>query len=324
MFNPLTFFRKPASRPDSFLALDAGDAAAKVYLFDLSAGPNPVRIKKSALEDGQVVVSNVVAVVDGAHAWLKTTTVKHNRGEEQQPISPEELAELKEKILQTAEMQTTKEVYEFFGANWDLELVDEQWLQFKIDNQITTSPVGRPGKSLEASLFTAFTSTAYIKKLSAELKESGLNLWGVSSRHFLTVKALAQKLGWEWRSFDAIILDIGERQTDVIVVFGGGIWGNRTLFVGARDFAAGEEALAFWVSGIEEALADFEGVKTFPEKIFLVGDGSASARIRDKISAHPLQKTLPFTNVPKVENIEVENERLQVLAAEIAGGQDEN
>jgi hypothetical protein len=334
MFNPLSFLKSAGRRAASFVALDVGTGFTKAYFFDLDEGPTLLgtgraaagEIEKAvgkALGDAELDAANVIAVIDGAHSWLKTTTIKHNRGDSDRPIDEQELATLREKILQTAKMQATKEVFEFFGTSWDLELIDERSCCFKVDNQPVEDPVGRSGASLEAALFTAFTSTEYLEKLSADLEEAQLNLWGVSSRHLLTVKALAQESGEELDLFDAVVLDTSRRLTDVLVVFGGAIWGNRLLTVGTEDFAAGDEALGFWVSGVEEALTDFEGVKIFPERIFLVGDGLTLRPARDKLSTHPLGKTLPFAQLPKVETVELANARMQVLAAEVRGGQDE-
>jgi cell division ATPase FtsA len=129
------------------------------------------------------------------------------------------------------------------------------------------------------------------------------------------VKALTND---EPRNFNAIILDIGGRVTDVAIVFGGGIWGTRPLPLGGENFD-----LSFWLSGVETALSDFEGVKSFPNRIILGGGGAQIEGLKEGLLDYPLMRTLPFVSQPVVEvRTDVGPQSMKLVGQEIVGGND--
>jgi cell division ATPase FtsA len=177
--------------------------------------------------------------------------------------------------------------------------------------------LGKAGKTLEASIFTAHSPTTYLQELTKVLKKLNLNLWAVCSLMSILVKTLAND---EPRNFNAIILDIGGKITDVAVVFGGGIWGTRPLALGGENFD-----LPLWLSGVETALADFEGVRSFPNRLILVGDGAQIEGLKEGLLDYPLMRTLPFVSQPVVEvRSDVGPQNMKLVGQEIVGGSNAN
>lgn len=358
MRNLLSFFKKTPAKPESFIALDFGTTSTKAFIFSLEkevqllgqGQGTPEEAVEQAVGQANVRPTQAVVGIDGENAWCLTTTVRFNRPEPEKGIEPKEIEKLNEQILRTALLQATSQMSEFLGdPELGLQLIDSEVLYHKIDGQLVDNPLGKPGKVLESSIFTAYSPSNYLGQLSKILQKLNLNLWAVSSLMFILVKTLANN---DPLNFNAIILDIGGKVTDVAVVFGGGIWGTRPLLLGGETFTIAisseekkiayanhqlrdeevlevkerlEPALGLWLGGVEATLLDFEGIKTFPSRIILTGGGANLLELKEGLLNYPLMRQLPFASPPVVEvRTDVGPQNMKTVAKEIQGGSDES
>ena len=326
MFNPLKLLRQTPRRPEEFIALDFGTTSTKAFIFSLKekvelkgqGQGTPEEAIEEATTQAGVRPSQAVVGIGGENAWCLTTTIRLNRPDPEKEIETKEIEKLNEQIFRTALMQATTQVSQFTGdLEPSLQLIDSETLSYKLDGKIyppTNLPTGDIGKILECSIFTAYSPTTYLNWLRENLKELKLNLWAVCSLMSVLTKALANN---NPRDFNAIILDVGGQITDIAVVFGGGIWGTRPLPLGGESLA-----LDFWLSGVETALQDFEGVKTFPNRIILTG-GANLSELKEGFLNYPLTRTLPFAAPPIVEvRTDVGPQSMKFIAKDILGGSD--
>ena len=322
MRNLLSFFKKTPAKPENLVALDFGTISTKAFVFSLDEevelrgqgrGTPEEAVEQAATQAG-VRPTQAVVGIGGENIWCLTTTVRFNRSQPEAAIQAEEITKLQQQIFRTALIQATTQMSQFVNdPELTLQPVDSENLSYKIDGQLVGDPLGQVGKILEASVFTAHSPAAHLQRLTKFLKKFDLNLWAVCSLMSILIKALANE---ERSNFNAIILDIGGRVTDVAVVFGGGIWGTRPLALGGENFA-----LPFWLSGIETALADFEGVKSFPNRIILTGGGAQIEGLKEGLLDYPLTRALPFISQPIVEvRTDVGPQNMKLVAEEIAGG----
>jgi cell division protein FtsA len=310
MFNPLNMLRKTPEMPEGFVALDFGTTTTKAFIFSLGEkvelrGQGRGTAEEAvaqALNQADIQPTQAVVGIGGENVWCLTTTVRLNRSHPEEEVKAEEEEKLRQQIFRIALMQATTQMSQFTNdPELTLELIDSEVLNQKVDGQV-----------LEASIFTAHSPTTYLQQLNKNLKKLNLNLWAVCSLMSILVKALANN---EPRNFNAIILDIGGRMTDVAVVFGGGIWGNRPLPLGGEDFD-----LSLWLSGVEIALADFEGVKTFPNRIIVTGGGAQIEGLKEGLLDYPLTRALPFVSQPVVEvRTDVGPQSMKLVGQEILG-----
>ena len=370
MFNPLKLLKKTSSKPENFIALDFGTTSTKAFIFSLPAGRQVLNEQAQLLGQGQgtpaeaveqastqagVRPEQAVVGIGGENAWCLTTTVRLNRSDTQKEIDSQEVEKLNEQVFKTALMQATPQMSQFLGEpELTLQLIDSDVLFYKIDGNVVPEPANHHGKTLESSIFTGYSPSTYLAQLAETLKELNLNLWAVSSLMSLFVKALAGSSPLEC---NAIILDIGGKVTDIAVVFGGGIWGTRALFLGGETFTTAlingeaidkntaeekkiayathqlrdeevpkvkeklQPALELWLAGVETALSDFEGIKTFPQRIILIGKGAGLEELKEGLNTYPLIRTLPFASPPIVEvRTEVGPKEMKLIAEDILKG----
>jgi len=354
MWNPLSILKKSPKNPDNFVALDFGSTSTKAFIFSLDGQiqllgqgkGTPAEAVEQASTQAGIRPEQAVVGIGGENCWCLTTTVRLNRPNPEKQIEPKEIEKLNEQTFKTALMQATPQMSQFLGEpELNLQLIDSNVLFYKIDGQVITEPVGQKGKNLESSIFTAYSPDIYLGNLSEALKELNLNLWAVSSLMSLFVKALAADGP---KDHNEIILDIGGKVTDVAVVFGGGIWGTRPLSLGGECFTqavSSEEkkiayaahqlrdeevpemverlqpALDLWLAGVEAALSDFEGIKTFPQRIVLMGGGANLPGLKEGLTAYPLMRGLPFASPPTVEvRADIGPQNMKLIAEDILGG----
>jgi len=320
-------------------SLPAGRQASNEQVQLLGKGKGtPSEAVEQAADEAGLRPQQAVVALGGQNCWSLTTTIRLNRPHPEKEIRPDEIQKLNEQIFKTAQIKAAVQMPQFTG---DLELIpqliDSETLYYKLDGRVYSpgrSATGEGGQVLEASISTAYSPTAHLQQLSKTLKELNLDLWAVSSLMFILVKALANGRP---KDFNALILDIGGEITDLAVVFGGGVWGSVPLPIGGETFTdalikrlafdkkeAKEEKIAYakrqireerslkiekalesvkdlWLSGVETALQNFEGIKTFPPRIILTGNGARLEQLKEHLSDYPLMKTLPFTSPPTVE-----------------------
>jgi len=327
MFNLPNFFKKTPAKPENFIALDFGTTSTKAFIFSLGERVDllgqgqgtPEEAVEAASASAGFRPTQAVVGIGKENAWCSTTTVRFNRPDPEKEIEPQEIEKLHEQIFRTALIQATSQMSEFFGdPELTLQLIDSEILYHKIDGQVINDPLGQKGNVLEASIFTAHSPATYLEQLSETLKKLNLNLWAVSSLMFILVRTLAND---NLLGFNSIILDVGGKVTDVAVVFGGGIWGTRPLLLGSE--ALTKDGVELWLSGVETALADFEGVKTFPSRIILTGGGANFSELKEDLLAYPLTRTLPFASPPLVEvRTDVGPQNMRLIAKDILGESD--
>ena len=318
----------------------------------------PAEAVEQASTQAGVRPEQAVVGIGGENAWCLTTTVRLNRSDTQKEIDSQEVEKLNEQVFKTALMQATPQMSQFLGEpELNLQLIDSEVLYYKLDGKAyppASSPAGEVGRVLESSIFTAYSPGTYLTLLTKTLKELDLNLWAVSSLMSLFSKTLTNN---NPEDGNAIVLDIGGKVTDVAVVFGGSIWGTRPLFLGGETFTTAlingeaidkntaeekkiayathqlrdeevpkvkeklQPALELWLAGVETALSDFEGIKTFPQRIILIGKGAGLEELKEGLNTYPLIRTLPFASPPIVEvRTEVGPKEMKLIAEDILKG----
>lgn len=290
-------------------------------------------VREACLAGGGVP-SAVLCGLSGEAVKEFYTSVRFSRENSDLPLTERELEKLAAKIKEISFMEIEKDLTEVTGsAEREAEIINTRLAGFKVDGYPLSEPFGFTGKLLEVALCSAVSPATYLSRLKAVLKSLKLppaELVG----HLAAAAAVLKQV--EGANFNALLLDIGGEKTDVAVVFGGAVIGSRTFGIGGAHFTRSlkdkfllEEKVAegkklaysrrelpseesekikealdpplnFWRRGLEVALADFSGVKTFPDKVWLWGGGSLLPEILSSLQSFPWTVNFPFLAPPRI------------------------
>ena len=276
-------------------------------------------------------IKDVIFGVSGNLSLNTITTAKITR-QTHTPITEKELNDLYAKITQSAFNQIQNDVLNMTGdSDIDLELITSSTVYAKLDNKYVENPVNQIGNVLEIAYYTAFTHSYHVQALQKLAKKLGLKILAIGSEMHTLVNYLKQG---KIPHMDCVIINIDNDFTDVGVVFGGGIVSTKALDFGAVDFVNEisqktglnfEESEKFkrtysygklskteadvvksciteiidtWMEGLKIVFAEFTGVKTFPSKVYLVGDAAELPDIQETLDKEPWTKTIAFKAPP--------------------------
>ncbi|MCG2685810.1 rod shape-determining protein [Candidatus Parcubacteria bacterium] len=314
--------------------------------------PEVLREKLRGALDG--VALPVVVGISGEAIFGFSTVGRSNRARPEKPLGEKELAAAVKRIEESAFVDAVSRAAAVDGnPEVELELVNAALTSAKADGYFIADPSGYKGQVVEMSYYTAFARSedlVQIQKLFASLDLEILAVSGVL--HPLTKVLTPEKLS----GFNALLVDIGGQTTEVAIIFGGGIVGTKTLDIGGYHLslfmaqsmgisleAAEQKKLAYsqgalseeegsqvrdllrkpvswWISGLQTALSEFEGVKTFPDRFLLGGGGAALLDLQSRVSQHLWGRYLPFRSEPRPEVLNVSQLGLvQELPPELAG-----
>lgn len=250
----------------------------------------------------------------------------------------QELRDIQKRLEESAFVEAGRVIAESTGnPDLDISLVESRITTVKADDFWLANPLGYRGRQLELGLFNSFTPTSHWQCLQSLAASLQLNLVQVASTLGAISLGLVGEKPWE---LNALLVDIGKDTTEVGLVFGGSVISTKVVDLGGGAFTyqlckdlnlseeeaerkkldfsdgllTGEEGekiaaslqkpLTWWQDGLQLALADFSGVKTFPDKMYLVGGGALLPLISESLVALPWVKDLPFRSPPEVKILE--------------------
>ncbi|MBI4091117.1 pilus assembly protein PilM [candidate division WWE3 bacterium] len=291
---------------------------------------------KEAISSSGTKTREVILGLSGETTKGLVTTVRLVRPEPERKVSTEELSRIISKIEETALAEAMREVAVMTGnADIEIALINSALSFVKVDGVYIKEPLGATGRVLEIALFTAFCPEFHLDLLQKLTRDLKLKMLTVTSQLYALSKLLSEKK----EDANMVIMDVGGETTDVGVVFGGGLVATRTLSMGGRhvtrviseafgmSFGDAEEkkiryslgnldqeesfkikecvgeVADLWLSGVELLFSDFDGVKTFPSKIFLVGGGALLGDILEKLNKEPWTRSIAFKEPPTFEKV---------------------
>lgn len=276
---------------------------------------------------------NVLIGLSGAAVREFMTSIKITRKDPEQVLEEKELQQISKKIREASFLEVEKELTDISGSTQlEAEITDSRLSSFKVDGYELEEPFGFTGKVLEISLRNTVSPSAYLERLRALLKLLKIE----NSRLVGQLSTLTSVLAAADKNFNALLVDIGGEKTDIAVVFGGQLIGSRSYGIGGshltqlikdhlllsfseaerekirylqsaetlQNFETFKEAihafLSLWLAGLETALSDFSGVKTFPDRLILTGGGSTLPELPSRLEAFPWTSSFPFKERPKI------------------------
>lgn len=297
-----------------------------------------------ANRDSVEKIKKVIVGVDGGLTIGITTTLRMKRPTAE-PITPEEVETLYEKVSEIAFTQAKNRVIESTGdPGLDLQTITTSDVYIKIDGQKVAILEGQRGQNVEIAVFNSFVPDFHIKSLQSCIKKAGLEMTAIGSQMYSLVEWIKSS---QEESLDFVFINISEDSTDVGTIFGGGITSTRSLNIGYNHFIESisnkmglprksaesavkmynvgklseseasiiktclKEIVDIWIDGLKILFEDFTGVKTFSSKIYVSGCGVDIKDIMDSLQEADWTKTVPFIDSPVFNKVSfMENNKI--------------
>ncbi|OGC62405.1 hypothetical protein A2890_01365 [candidate division WWE3 bacterium RIFCSPLOWO2_01_FULL_53_14] len=305
-------FGKKESFPEQFFALDLGGRNLKVFVLNRANG-NIVVLGSRKLERVGVPAD------DSAH--LKEA-VDHLRQDypDAEPLAvvgvsgPPSLA-----FTTVVRSSTSRDVQDLVShARQEAQHSAEEELQISLgEPRLKVSEVEaeilevKEADKLEVFLFTSFAAEPYLAELSQLVKSSGLKLWGFSSLPFNLVAELSKV-----EELNALIFDVGGSKTEVSLAFGGELMDTKSFWWDFKENGNPAAFLDLWLEALSATLSAFEGVETFPPKIYLMGGAAVFPGLVEVVASYPWSRDHHFEIAPEV--VPFEEERLSTSLGQVA------
>lgn len=204
-------------------------------------------------------------------------------------ITKSALTDVYKEIDQTALNTALEEVYQATGNDaFEPETVLNETTYIKLDGATVYNPIGEAGELLETEVFNAYCAPTFIDALEDTAKAVKLELGGVFPLQYLLTKKLKGRVG---PTYDATLITVHADFTDISVVFGGRLVKTATLPLGSKEL---ERDLDFWMDGLELALTNFSGVKTFANMVYVCGAGLERTDFWEMLEWREWEEKVPF------------------------------
>jgi len=291
-----------------------------------------------AEQQSGVDVREAVIGIAGELVKGKTTTVKYRRATPKDPMTIEEIEEIVSKAQASAYEQARSQLaLESGNKHIDVRLVNSALVGIEVDGYHVTNPVGFQGGNVAVQLYTAFAPMIHIGALERIAEELDLELIALAAEPFAVARSV---VGNEHaNNFSAVLIDVGGGTTDIAVVHEGGVEGTEMFGIGGRAFTrsianelevefkdaealklrfnevkvdsskskrmltAVEKTLDVWLSGVELALEEFDGLEHLPHRVLLCGGGASLNQVISTLSEKNWYKDLAFTKKPRIQYI---------------------
>jgi cell division protein FtsA len=275
---------------------------------------------------GQVLLPDqILAGLPGSQLRGQAWSVTQKRSRPDRPVEERELEALLERALRLA-------VNRLGGEEPGWLLVDAAPVSLTIDGRRVTDPVGFRGGEVGATVFAALAR--------AEVVES----WGLVARELefssLTLTATPLALAAGVPDLQGILVDVGGATTDLTWCRAGRpvildslstggealtralglkwrLTPNRAEYL-KRAYASGQlsdeanaqvrdvmsPALQAWLGETEAAMARMNREEPLPQRLYLLGGGSAVPEIADALRSLAWSQRLHFARYPQVDRLE--------------------
>lgn len=308
----LPFLPKKESFPDQFFVLDLGGKDLKVFVLNRANGNvAPLGSRKisrvGVLEDDAFNLKEAVghlrqdfpdaeplAVIgiSGPPTLAFTTVVRSSTSRDVQ--------DLVSHARQEAQRSAEEELRTWLGEpRLKVSEIEAEILEVKETDK------------MEVFLFTSFASEPYLMELSQLVKPSGLKIWGFSSLPFNLVTELSKT-----EELNALIFDVGGAKTEVSLAFGGELMETKSFWWDFRENGNPAAFLDLWLEALSTSLSAFEGVETFPPKIYLTGGAAAFPGLVEVVASYPWSRDHHFEIAPEL--VLFEEERLSTSLGQVA------
>ncbi|MBW6440846.1 ethanolamine ammonia-lyase reactivating factor EutA [Patescibacteria group bacterium] len=363
--------KKKENKDNCFISLDIGSETIKALAFHLDRKEDKVYILgfgevkqkignmegddiqnisgviascKKAIETATAMTDiqpkKVVIGINGGFVMGKAIKLEYQRKDFKLKINLDEIRSMVNKIQKDVHEKIQNKLSLDPQEKEKIEITNASVVDIAIDGYRVISPIGFKGREIEFNVFSSFLYVNKLDILKKIAKGLQLDLFDIVASPY----AVAMSIGAEDdMKFNAILIDIGGKTTNVSIVNNGNIAGTSTFNIGGRAFTKSlsdelkismneaedlklkyssnkldkekekkiKEIFAYdceiLFAGVEITLKEFSDTNLLPTQIILYGGGSQLAHIGKIISKLFLKKSLPFPAETKIKFVNTED-----------------
>lgn len=294
--------------------------------------------KAAAMTD--IKPKKVIIGINGEFTMGMAMKMEYQRNDPKLKIDMDEIKDIvytmQKDILEKIKNKIKKES----DGKRKIKVTSADIVDISIDGYRVMSPIGFKGNKIEFNMFNSFLYSYkfdIIKKIANELQ---LTLLDVVSESYAVAMSIGAQDNTE---FNAILVDIGGRTTNVAIVHDGNVEDVVTFNIGGRAFTKSlsgelginmEEAEKLKIeysenkvnedlkdkikeifaydcdvlfTGVEISLKEFSSSNLLPAQIILYGGGSQLFHINEIISKSFLKKDSSFLSKTKIKFVDIDD-----------------
>ena len=356
------------SKDDHFISLDIGSEIVKALVLRVDKEQEKVFIigvgqecqKRSSMQGSNIndvaqvafackkAIDNAVAmtkirptkvIIGMGGEFIKTMTVEVNyiRKNSRAKIDTKEIKD----VVCQAKLDSFKEIEKRMTEedhNSDIRIASAVIADVCIDGYMVMSPVGFRGNEIELRIFNSILSERNLKIIKNIAKKLDLNIINIIAEPYAVAMSMGIK---EIIKFNAILVDIGGKTTNITVISEGNVKKVKTFDIGGRtltkglareldlEFSKAEKLKINYLNkqdqkdfldkikkvfnrnfgiiftGIELSLGEFLDSSLLPSKILFYGGTSQILSESDMADKFVLKKELPFLSKMKLNFVNV-------------------
>lgn len=243
-------------------------------------------------ENNKINVKDMVWGVGGVGVASSAVSVRHKKSSAFK-ITKRFLLDIYKQIDQASLNLALQSYYQSMGNDMPkIQNIFVETTDIKLDGQTFFNPIGQSASVLELEAFNSYALKSFVDFLLDISKEAGLNVKDIAPVQYLVVKKLKQKMG---SLFDATIINLYSSFTDISVVFGGKLVRTITLPLGSLDI---DKDLDLWMEGLEIAMLNMGGIKTFSHLVYICGDAPTNTEFWEMLEWKEWEERVPFKTRP--------------------------
>ncbi|MCK5084730.1 MAG: pilus assembly protein PilM [Candidatus Pacebacteria bacterium] len=292
----------------------------------------------SAVVMAKIRPTKVIIGMDGE--FIKTMTVKVNyiRNDPRVKIDTKEIKDIVYRAKLDSFAKIKKRISKEEKDNSDIEISSIVIADICIDGYRVMSPVGFRGNEIELEIFNSILSGKNLEIIKNIAKKLSLEIIDVISEPYAVVMSMGIK---EIIKFNAILIDIGGKTTNITIISEGNVRKVKTFDIGGRTFTKSlanefnlefseaeklkidhsskkikkefsdkikkvfDRDLGIMFTGIELSLGEFLNSGLLPSQILFYGGASQLLNISEVTSELFSKKRLPFLSKMKLSFINI-------------------
>lgn len=259
---------------------------------------------KDLSDESRLDPSEAIIGLSGQNVFGFILIARQQRTKRAEKITEDEFSQISEKVRRSAYVQAKQWWAVYYASDTEFEPLDMVLTSVKVDDIEVEDPIGLTGEEILVTAFCSYCRKEYYDHVYNMIKKAGVDALAITT----TLYSQSKIIGDTQANF--ILIDIGRKYTDIGIAFGKNLITTKSFEVGSEFFTkslaqslnvgiddantkkerykdetltedemdkVGDVVFATgknWVLALRTVLDSLNGIKSFPNHIYLSGGGA--------------------------------------------------